>query len=181
MAWDTTNDAVDLWHGCLETHARNIQAKGVIIPPRTELDFGRGFYLTTLRHQAEKWARRRYKEQKSLTTLSPPAVVRFRVPWCQVSDLSSLFFVVAQRSSDRYWDLVWHCRTSAAAVPNTHIDPPTEWYDVVKGPVAAKWRRSVAIPQSDQISFHTTKSVAILNALKNGGNLADFEVRVLRP
>ena len=36
---------------------------------RTNLDFGKGFYVTTLKEQAEKWAKCRYRDEKNITGL----------------------------------------------------------------------------------------------------------------
>ena len=73
-----------LYHGCLERDAQDILTGGIDLAKSfPDTDFGRGFYTTTPRIQAEDWA---YFKHKS-TPLNLrgkqdyfPVVLEFRVP-----------------------------------------------------------------------------------------------------
>lgn len=182
------NRHIRLWHGTIRDHAT-----AMLKPPyirhdigRANTDFGRGFYTTTLEKQARQWAwlqhfaspagvRRRRGNQ--------PMVIWFRVPWARLAALQSLALSVSDQSYDPYWSLVFHCRSSPlAGAPHDHcrIDLAGKivgWYDLVSGPVAAMWRQRVAMPDTDQYSFHTTAAVTVLNDLIVTGNKGtDYDV-----
>jgi hypothetical protein len=74
---------------------------------------------------------------------------------------------------ERYWPLVKHCRARPPVAEGKHRVPPTPWYDLAVGPVARRWQgdQHDAIEKSDQFSFHTAKSIAVLNAVRASGNL----------
>jgi hypothetical protein len=186
--WPRFSTHVELWHGCLEAQAVNIQTHGVD-PTRGAhaADFGRGFYTTTLRWQAEEWARKRYID--TLTKImriggplpTPPAIIRFRVPLTALAPLQSLSFVRGEHDEERFWSLVHHCRRSPDRPhpPHDHLYPNAAapgWYDVVMGPVAAFWEQRVAMVGSDQLSFHTDAAATVLNSLLGG---PDFGIHVL--
>lgn len=172
-------DYVVLWHGCLGKDATSIRSKGIdptLCQPDT--DFGRGFYLTTTRRQANYWARERYDalspaEQKKLD--NHPILLRFRVKRQELAMLEALhLFVRGEHANQEYWSLVCHCRSSTRiplhicchkldrsknGAPATRV----EWYDIVTGPVAAYWKQRQAFADYDQISFHTVVAARVLN------------------
>ena len=43
------------------------------------------------------------------------------------------------------------------------------WYDVVAGPVSRDWVNREIVPGADQVSFHTRRAVAVLNAVQDKG------------
>jgi hypothetical protein len=185
------SDYVILWHGCTAFDKDAIEANG--IDPtigRVNVDFGRGFYTTTLERQARQWAWNRFFEWQAKNpsvTGNQPVVLRFRVRRYGVKSrrsvlnkgldqLLSLAFVLGDYNSENYWSLVQHCRQSVPGDPakgivevvNGHRRPPTGWYEMVSGPVAAFWEQRVAMDGADQFSFHQT-GVDLLNALITQG------------
>lgn len=191
-AWQPdVSDYVILWHGCTADDKNKIEAKG--IDPtigRVNVDFGRGFYTTSLERQARQWAWDRYYDWQSKNpgkTGNQPVVLRFRVRRYGVqprtSDLDdgldkllSLQFVLGDYGAEDYWSLVQHCRQSVPADPSKgiievvhhHERPQTDWYQMVSGPVAAFWQQRVAMDDADQFSFHAD-GVNLLNALMTQG------------
>lgn len=157
------SDVLPLWHGCMDSDRINITNNGIDLSfCRPNVDFGRGFYTTTLRRQAEQWAWQRHFEQQQT---SPPVVLEFLVSRRRLARLLSLFFVNGDYDSCDYWSLVQHCRQSTPQLVRHHRGPQNGWYDVVSGPVAAMWRQRVAMAGADQVSFHTTQAVKLLKPM----------------
>lgn len=185
-AWNTLNTHVILWHGSVRSAALDIRANGIdLTRGRNNLDFGLGFYTTTSRRQAENWARFKFRNlPPNVRAGERPALVRFRVPLDLLAALENLMFVRGDPAHDAFWSLVHHCRQSTTAVPRTHLHPnrasPNDWYDVVCGPLAVTWPPDgrVAIPSSDQFSFHTAAGAGILNNAIVVGH-PEFEITVL--
>jgi hypothetical protein len=193
-AWTPThNRATTLFHGCLRDHATDIINNGVdpsLGQPDT--DFGRRFYMTTLRRQAADWA---FLKQKALPRASRgalgslPVVLWIRVPRDELASLQSLAFVRGDYQADEYWSFVQHCRASkrrtaasTAVVQHHHRDPSgvESWYDLVSGPVAAFWQQKSAMLDSDQYSFHTSPAASVLNQiLRVGIRGTDYDVEVV--
>jgi hypothetical protein len=150
------NGPLILYHGTLQRHAASI-LRG--IDPayfKPYKDFGRGFYLTTSLRQASLWARRR-ADRKLGGEL--PAVLRFVVPLDELSRLETLAFVRSDYEAEDFWSLVAHCRGGNM----DHGRPGNGgWYDVVAGPVAAFWEQRACYAGADQISFHTSSALALL-------------------
>lgn len=175
--WRTLSTEVALWHGSTRSAIDQMLANGIDLNrSRLDLDFGRGFYMTTKRSQAERWAQLKYRNLSPARRASDrPALLRFRVPRGRLAALDHLVFVRADASYDAYWSFVCHCRSSTASRLNSHQHPdraaPNDWYDVVCGPVAARWppEGRFAFPDSDQFSFHTAGGVAILDELIDAG------------
>ncbi len=165
-----------LWHGCTVEDKDNLEAAGIDLTQcRVDSDFGRGFYTTTVRRQAEHWAwdRARWKIANRRRG-TRPVVLRFLVPRVRLGKLLSLQFVLGDFHNEDFWSLVQHCRRSVPAargrseVVHDHRCPELGWYDVVVGPVSAFWEQRVAMTDADQVSFHTPKAVRILNGLMTG-------------
>ena len=184
--WDTLNTDVILWHGCVQLAAEDIQANGVdLTKRRNNLDFGQGFYTTTSRPQAEKWAHTKHSWlSPTARAAQRPALIQFRLPLGPLARLESLMFVRGDPGHDAFWSLVHHCRNSTNAAPRTHLHSnrvgPDDWYDVVCGPLAAAWppQGRVTIPGSDQFTFHTSAGATILNGVIAAGT-PDFQVILL--
>lgn len=191
-AWPTISTHVTLYHGCTKFDALRIRAGVNPTVGHPQTDFGRGFYTTTRRDQAEEWAYIKYDTKYPLGhPVDVPAVVRFRVPLAGLdglAELESLAFVRGDPGHEMFWSFVTHCRGG-----NSHRHPvrttPDDWYDLVSGPVAALPldRRQVhgawdgtTFAAYDQYSFHSTRAADVLNAISRA-NLADFEVIELPP
>lgn len=134
-----TNRRLVLYHGTTVDGPAEILQTGVRIDRGTiDCDFGRGFYTTTLRRQADHWA----WKLASRTEGAVPAVLEFEVDRNHLSRLDTLSFVRGD-----------HVRTGAG-----------QYYDVVIGPVAAFWDQYMTMQGSDQISFHTHEAERLLNS-----------------
>src|SRR5687768_7187586 len=101
-AWDPKfNRYVELWHGTLRKHATNMKT-----PPdyvrfdlgAPDVDFGRGFYTTTLRDQARQWA---WIQHFALPVGqrgaigNQPVAIWFRLELAALADLDGLAFAIA--------------------------------------------------------------------------------------
>ncbi len=171
QSWNSLNTHMVLWHGCVNTHAQGIEANGIDLSrSRNALDFGRGFYTTTDRGQAVRWARRKHANLSPVDRkVMRPAILEFHVPLNHLAVLQSLMFVRGDIRHEAFLSFVHHCRRSTSVAPQTHLHPthvaPRDWYDVICGPLAAVWPpdgREV-IPESDQFSFHTAAGIAIID------------------
>ena len=167
------------WHGCTDDDRRSIESEGLVLNRcRVNTDFGRGFYVTTRRRQAEEWAFLRAQDRPNQTEPKPsqPVVLRLRIKRFDLARLHSLQFVRGDYDDEDYWSLVQHCRQSNKATKNKpafirhHDGPFFGWYDIVHGPVAANWRQRALMANTDQVGFHTPAAVGLLNDLIGTGS-----------
>jgi hypothetical protein len=157
-----SNQHLILYHGTLDLHLASIRA-GINLaaaPTWRLLDFGRGFYGTTLEGQARAWARRLAGRHIASPAVRP-AVVRFVLPRDALASLEAVWFVRGARKAYDFWSLIEYCRGGGAAHGR---GTRAGWYDVAIGPVVASVRRRATVPNSDQVSFHTPRAAALLNA-----------------
>jgi hypothetical protein len=145
-----------LYHGTLDVHVASI-LQGINLNMCKPLrDFGRGFYTTTNRAQAERWA----IDLSVQTPGTTPAVVEFTVSRNSIALLDILFFVRGTPAAVDFWSFVQFCRTHATDHGRAHAS----WYDLVAGPVTGSVRKQTIIPDGDQISFHTANAILVLDA-----------------
>jgi hypothetical protein len=150
-----SNQAIVLYHGTLDRHVASV-LQGVNLRPCRHLrDFGRGFYTTTKRAQAERWA----NDLAAQIAGAAPAVVGFTVERNDLASLDMLFFVRGTAAAIDFWSFVQFCRSSATDHGRSHAP----WYDLVGGPVVGSLRKQTVIPDGDQISFHTPNATAVLD------------------
>jgi hypothetical protein len=90
---------------------------------RPNLDFGKGFYTTTRRLQAETLADLRGHEARE-----PSGIVKLTLSRTIVKNLRSLSFVQGQADAIDYWSFVAHGRRKHQTQPATDQD-----YTVVYG------------------------------------------------
>ncbi len=176
--WSDLCRTITLWHGCCHQDAKSIQASGVD-PARgkPDTDFGRGFYTTTFRLQAEKWAwQRRPFLPPDMVRGKAPVVLRFRVPLEEIARLDTLHFVSDVSDRQPFWSLVHHCRQGGLGHLHPGRTAPNDWYDVVSGPVAGSWKQCIVFKDADQYSFHTAIAVEILNRLIDSGDKDRFQL-----
>lgn len=171
--WEPTrSEYVILWHGCTVNDKVKIENGIDLGRCRPDSDFGRGFYTTTLERQARQWAWNRFYGDSSNNSGNQPVVLHFRVARRSLAELLFLSFVVGDFANDDYWSLVQHCRQSTPNDVRDHKGPRQGWYDTVSGPVAAYWEQRATMDDSDQVSFHTTQAIQLLNDIvtlgKNG-------------
>lgn len=153
-----TNQPIVLYHGTLDTRARVILESGVnVASGMPGKDFGRGFYTTTVRQQADDWAWRLSHRSGG----NKPAVLEISIDRGALAELDILAFVRGERDAEDFWSLVAYCRSGA----HDHNRPvATACYDVVIGPVTAFWEQRVSMLGADQISFHTHRAEELLNS-----------------
>jgi hypothetical protein len=154
-AWN--NDRMTLFHGTDDESARHIRLGIDLSRCRPNRDFGRGFYTTTARRQAEYWA---YGRAGSMAPPRSPAIVAFEVELEQLADMETLIFIRGDFDAESFWGLVFHCREGARDHGRQRNGG---WYDVVAGPVATDWQQREVFANRDQFSFHTPAGVALLD------------------
>lgn len=143
-----------LYHGTVDGDASSIlvsvdETKGGLLK-----DFGRGFYTTSRLDKAFSWAK--VKSQRKGGT---PAVLEFTISRNELAQLDVLFFARSDPHAVDYWSFVKYCRT----ILGDHNRRHEPWYDAVSGPVTGTWKRQTVIPDTDQLSFHTPRAVAVLD------------------
>lgn len=150
-----TNQNIVLYHGTVNRYTASIQAGINVRAGSSTLDFGLGFYTTTLERQARYWAWQ--ASQRFAGT--QPTVISFEVDREKLAPLHSLWFVRGDYDADDFWSFVFHCRLG-----NNHkYSLNSGWYDVVIGPVTNPYPQRAVMPDYDQISFHTSSAAAILD------------------
>jgi hypothetical protein len=150
-----TDQDIVLYHGTLDVNVASILNAVDLAQCRHLTDFGRGFYTTTNRQQAQRWAIG--LELQSSTGVA--AVVQFTLERNDLAALDCLFFVRGGPNAIDFWSFVQYCRTTTADHNRAH----TQWYDIVVGPVTGSWKKQTVIPDGDQISFHTPRAAAVLD------------------
>lgn len=156
------NQDIVLYHGTIQKHADSI-LKGIDIQQsRVKTDFGQGFYVTTLKRQAEGWADKAHARIRSRFRQyaeNKPVVVKYEIRRDELAQLETLWFIRGAFDADDYWSLVFHCRQGK---PGHRRSNSPAIYDIVIGPVAGDWRQRLTITDVDQISFHTDRAIALL-------------------
>lgn len=168
---DAPSRQIILWHGCTESAAQSILRGGIDLAKAQEgSDFGPGFYTTSHRLQAELWAWGAARNSRELAY-----VLQFTLSREAVADLSTLCFVRHDFYAADLWSFISHCRKT----PRPRHRPKgsrTPHYDMVIGPVAVLWEQRQASPDHDQRSFHTARSVKLLNAEIRHAKVRRFKV-----
>jgi hypothetical protein len=158
MPW--SNAPLTLYHGTVGPYSDNIRVSGIQLARcALKTDFGQGFYLTRIYEQAVRYANDKYDEMMDdfhrLNSFNPvnAAVVQFTVDRETLGKLDTLAFV--QPTPD------WREFVSYCHLPSNAHKPGGGLYDVVYGPMAID--TGGFIPDCEQISFHTSKAVALLS------------------
>lgn len=173
--WPKLADACVLYHGCTRNDATAIQANGIDLNRcRPDADFGRGFYMTTVQRQAENWAWYRSQCQPGSAGAGSGAVVlAFRVPRDHLARLETLCFPRGTHDYEDVWSLITHFRQPPPGNHHERTPPARRWYDVVWGPVSVLWQQRYALPDADQVSFHTHPAVALLDRTLKLGSVTE--------
>ena len=172
-AW--SNPPLIVYHGTDSLSVPVLRAAiGSGVPFRVDLavcrpgtDFGRGFYTTTNRHQAEQWANSRVLRAKPSPGLYG-IVLAFDIDRDWLASLDTLAFA---RPMQGFWDLVDDCRHGFP--PHGRSPPHPSSYDVVYGPVTL-WPQRLSIADCDQISFHTPRSLSGLTSVALQSRAASY-------
>jgi hypothetical protein len=136
-----------------------------------DTDFGRGFYVTRIPEHAILHANQRYDDlqdefvraARSSTMSRRPfdpecaAMIEFEVELDRLSALETLAFV---QPIPAWLDFVRHCRQGN----QNHKMSPDSYYHVVYGPMLAPTDNS-AIPNREQIGFHSPLATAVLHSI----------------
>jgi hypothetical protein len=146
-----------LYHGTTDVHVQAVLHAVDETKGNGQKDFGQGFYTTTRADKALDWAIR-----KAHVAGGDAAVVRFTVERNDLADLATLFFVRGEPNSVDFWSFVQYCRTVGVGGGHNRLYV-AGWYDLVAGPVTGTWKRQTVIADADQISFHTSQAVGVLN------------------
>lgn len=140
MAWD--DQAATFYHGTDSLSATSIRLYGIDTSNfRRKSDFGAGFYVTTVVHQAEQWANRRCRKRAGTTA----EVLKYELERSSIETLRHLAFVV---DDNDYYDFIAYCRSGAA---NHGPNRPSQ-YEVVLGPVSL-WPQKLVLASCDQLLF----------------------------
>jgi hypothetical protein len=168
MVWG--NNPFVVFHGTVGPFAEAIVQRdpNAIDPTKCshDTDFGKGFYVTRIWEHAVSHANERYNDlqdeflraanSSSSRSVSDPecaAVIPFEVKLDLLGALETLAFV---QPISHWFDFVRHCRAN-----RNHKMSPDSYYDVVYGPMFVPTDNS-AIPDREQISFHSPSATAIL-------------------
>jgi hypothetical protein len=135
-----------------------------------DTDFGRGFYVTRIPDHAILHANQRYDDlhdefvraansSTSRRVFDPEcaAMIEFEVKLEDLGALETLAFV---QPISEWLDFVRHCRNGN----QNHKMSPDSYYHVVYGPMLAPTDNS-AIPDREQISFHSPLATAVLRSV----------------
>lgn len=147
-----------LFHGTDAVSADIIRSAGIDLRRCKRLaDFGPGFYTTTSRAQAERWA-----ETLAETRRSTPAVLEFGADRLAVATLVHLVF---PRATPDYLHFVAFNRNRGRPRYGA-----TAQFDVIYGPVS-DGRTLDVHPNYDQVGFHTPAALAALGQPLSGDTL----------
>jgi len=140
---------IDLYHRTLARHAESIRKDGIdLSPQRPDSDFGRGFYLTRDRDQAQRWMEHQSGDE-------PGAILHYQVPVNELQGLNGKSF----DSANSEWENFVRGMRSQTA--------PMHDYDWVEGPLLMNPQKflggSPAESAGHQISVHTPDGVNLLD------------------
>lgn len=156
---------ITLHHGTTAEAARSIKANGIDLSrSRVGLDFGPGFYMTTLFDQASEWARKKSIDQSTISgSFVPGAVLTIQIPRDDIADLQSMAFVSGDRHNEAYWEFVAFCRRQRSPEAAYHSrERGGPFYDMVIGPVATIWQSRLSRRGGDQVSLHTERGARLI-------------------
>ena len=158
MVW--TNAPARVYHGTTFTNAmkiiassRSSSSNGIDLSlGDPNKDFGQGFYVTTVLHQAKQWANQKVRKLPARLN-DDAAVLTFDMDRDTAGSCGDhLAFVIAD---DPFYEFVLYNRLGG---PTHHR---TTNYDIVYGPVAA-FPQTISFQGCDQICFLSAKALASL-------------------
>lgn len=145
MSW--WNGPRVVYHGTDNLSATAIRHSGIDSASfRPRKDFGAGFYVTSVFHQAKQWANQRVRRTAAARNAE---VLEYALDWDDVASLNHLVFVV---DGQDYYDFVAFCRAGNVSHGRRQA------YDVVYGPVSL-WPQKLAIANCDQLLFSDPKGI----------------------
>ncbi|MGW6725041.1 DUF3990 domain-containing protein [Nocardia sp. NPDC055029] len=142
---------ITLFHGTIDRSVPSIIRRIQLSKGRESLDFGQGFYTTTIRRQAELWAQGLANKRGG-----QPAILEYRLTVDQLNALERLTFGRDYKVWARF--IIDH-RSGRRMHP----------YDIVEGPFVKNPNQMAAgteapIPGGQQMSWHTERAVRLLES-----------------
>ncbi|WP_161946578.1 DUF3990 domain-containing protein [Ureibacillus xyleni] len=173
------NDYLFCYHGTIKRYGEYIESNGINLDKsRFATDFGKGFYVTNNKYQAEKWAKIKYQDNidKFSSEDIKPVVVYFALDINKITGLSGCIF---EEPNLDWGNFILDCRKEGMRDGIFHS------YDFVLGHLAdgkivALLRRAISgridsneflvgiSPLSStntQLSLHTEKSLECIKCL----------------
>ena len=147
-------------------HGSNVEVpKPMLLKAQRELDFGKGFYTTSDKEQALKWAQRTAKRLKQTTgyvtvyEIDDQYISKLRVLKFEAPNAEWLRFVSAHRkgeASDEEWDLIIGPVADDQTMPviELYLDGAYDEDDAIKRLLPQKLK--------DQYTFKTEAAVKLL-------------------
>jgi hypothetical protein len=166
MTW--TNGPATLYHGTTGYCADAIQTNGEpdLAKSRAIVDFGRGFYMTSIRRQAVWHANNIFNLRRATANAGASsgvnhqcaAVIQYEIDRTKIGHLYQLCFVSPSKD---WFDFVDHCRLIAP-----RSSGPAHNYDVVYGPLRAADGSAYPATDYEQVSFHSTNAIHMLSLVR---------------
>lgn len=156
---------IQLYHGTIAAAVGSLRTGVDLNRSAVLTDFGPGFYMTSNRMQAWRWAQKKADDHTARDgTATQPAVMATRFRFAAIPDADLLVLGFAKPAIENgYWSFVRMNRGLQDA------PPPNRPYDLVIGPVAETWNvpaRLAAWRDFDQYSFHTPAALDALSPLE---------------
>ena len=170
MAW--INDDMVLYHGCSDLSLFPNNSNGIVVSggphnishnsnnAAQRADFGPGFYATSWLHQAKNWANQRVNKLRGRHPNVKAVILSMHIERNRFASLESLVFI---SDRDNYYAFVQYCRRGG--IPHAALAHRGQPYDVVAGPVSMGMEQTLAIGNTDQVSFHTASATAAITNL----------------
>lgn len=116
---------IDWYHGTLSTEVASLKEGIKVDHSKRNCDFGIGFYLTSRKKQAIKWAKRKLGNIRDFDSSVHPVVLTYKLSGQLVSDIK-VFEI-----EEKFFDFIYcnRVKLDAKKGKNTHV------YPMVFGPV----------------------------------------------
>ena len=144
MAW--VNNPIVVYHGTDDRSATAISIPGGGLNAsnfNAATDFGAGFYVTPVLHQAKQWANQKVRRTPGVQNAE---VLEYTLSRPMIEALSHITFIT---DTDDFYELVNYCRNGN---PNHGPSPRHAPYGVVYGPVSL-WPQKLVLADCEQILF----------------------------
>jgi Protein of unknown function (DUF3990) len=142
MTW--ANNPIVVYHGTDNLSATAITISGLDASRfNAATDFGAGFYVTPVLHQAEQWANQKVRRTPGVLNAE---VLEYTLSRPIIEALSHITFIT---DTEDFHDLVDYCRNGN---PNHGPSPRGAPYGVLYGPVSL-WPQKLVIADCEQILF----------------------------
>ena len=142
MAW--ANNPIVVYQGTDNLSANSINISSLNPSSfNAATDFGPGFYVTPVLHQAQQWANQKVRRTPGVLNAE---VLEYTLSRPMIEALPHITFIT---DTDDFHELVDYCRKGS---PNHGPSPRRAPYGVVYGPVSL-WPQKLVIADCEQILF----------------------------